>query len=95
VCDENGELKECLRALQKEMFDIVDLKATIYRNRFEAELSSQEGTPFDAVRHDLEKIREELFSLPFDQAGRELVAKFQRNFSKLRDFMERVDRDIA
>lgn len=61
-------MKECLRALQKEMFDIVDLKATIYRNRFEAELNlgSQEGTPFDAVRHDLEKIREELFSLPFD-----------------------------
>ncbi|TNV73204.1 hypothetical protein FGO68_gene6219 [Halteria grandinella] len=96
VCDENGELKECLKALQKEMFDIVDLKATIYRNRFEAELSSHDAsTPFDAVRHDLDKIREELFSLPFDQAGRELVVKFQRNFSKLRDFMERVDRDIA
>lgn len=75
------------------MFDIVDLKATIYRNRFEAEL--QNDTPFDAVRHDLEKIREELFSMPFDQAGKELVAKFQRNFAKLRDFMERVDRDIA
>jgi hypothetical protein len=39
ICDENNELKECLKALQKEMFDIVDLKSAIYRNRFEAELS--------------------------------------------------------
>jgi hypothetical protein len=39
ICEENNELKECLKALQKEMFDIVDLKSAIYRNRFEAELS--------------------------------------------------------
>lgn len=37
VCEENSELKECLKSLQKEMFDIVDLKTSIYRNRFEAE----------------------------------------------------------
>jgi hypothetical protein len=94
ICDENAELKDCLKALQKEMFDIVDLKTTIYKNRIEAELNG-EASPFDAVRHDLERIREELFGLPFEQAGRELVLKFQRNFSKLRDFMERVDRDIS
>jgi hypothetical protein len=47
------------------------------------------------VRHDLEKIREELFGLPFDQTARELIMKFQRNFHKLRDFMERIDKDIA
>ena len=101
ICDENNELKECLKALQKEMFDIVDLKSAIYRNRFEAELSllgnsgQEGGAPFDMVRHDLEKIREELFGLPFDQTARELILKFQRNFHKLRDFMERIDRDIA
>jgi hypothetical protein len=103
ICDENNELKECLKALQKEMFDIVDLKSAIYRNRFEAELSVLGGTsagqdgsqPFDMVRHDLEKIREELFGLPFDQTARELILKFQRNFHKLREFMERIDRDIS
>lgn len=105
ICDENNELKECLKALQKEMFDIVDLKSAIYRNRFEAELSllggsnagGQDGSaqPFDMVRHDLEKIREELFGLPFDQTARELILKFQRNFHKLREFMERIDRDIS
>jgi hypothetical protein len=46
------------------MFDIVDLKTTVYRSRFEAEFKSDGG--FDAVRHDLERVREELFSLPFD-----------------------------
>lgn len=80
VCEENTELKECLKALQKEMFDIVDLKTAIYRNRFEAEFATEGnaigGTPFDAVRHDLERIREELFALPFEQAGRDLVMKF-------------------
>ena len=75
------------------MFDIVDLKTAIYRNRFEAELG--DGTPFDVVKHDLEKVRDELFGLPFELAGRELVHKFKRNFTKLRDFMERVDKDIA
>ena len=39
VCDENQELKECLKNLQKEMFEIVDLKTAIYKNRFEAEFS--------------------------------------------------------
>ena len=59
------------------MFDIVDLKTSIYRNRFEAELNiNGESTPFDAVRHDLERVREELFGLPFEQAGRELIVKF-------------------
>jgi len=83
ICEENNELKECLKGLQKEMFDIVDLKSAIYRNRFEAELSligGNEGAPgaapFDMVRHDLEKIREELFGLPFDQTARELILKF-------------------
>ena len=84
------------------MFDIVDLKTTIYKSRFEAEfnLASGDGNSngcgtFDAVRHDLERVREELFSLPFEQAGRELVIKFQKNFQRLREFMERVDKDIA
>jgi hypothetical protein len=83
------------------MFDIVDLKSAIYRDKFEAELSlhgnlgKEGGAPFDMVRHDLEKIKEELFGLPFDQTARELILKFQKNFHKLRDFMERIDRDIA
>jgi hypothetical protein len=99
VSDENDQLKACLRSLQQEMFDIVDLKTTIYKTRFDAELNlaggASDSSPFDGVKHELERVREEVFQLPFDQAGRDLIVKFQRNFSKLRDFMERVDKDIA
>lgn len=81
------------------MFEIVDLKTALYRNRFEAELNltsgDQQQQTFDIVRHDLERIREELFGMPYDEVARDLIMKFQRNFSKLRDFLERVDKDIA
>jgi hypothetical protein len=59
----------------------VDLKTSIYRNRFEAEISllaehNSNAAPFDIVRHDLERIREELFGMPFEQSSRELIIKF-------------------
>ncbi len=37
LCEENTELKDCLKQLQKELFDIVDLKSDIYLKRFRAE----------------------------------------------------------
>ncbi len=33
--------------------------------------------------------------MPYDEVARDLIMKFQRNFTKLREFLERVDRDIA
>lgn len=33
--------------------------------------------------------------MPYDEIARDLIMKFQRNFSKLRDFLERVDKDIS
>ena len=101
VCDENDQLKACLKNLQQEMFEIVDLKTALYKNRFEAELNLTSGADqhkqqsFDIVRHDLERIREELFGMPYDEVARDLIMKFQRNFSKLRDFLERVDKEIV
>ena len=35
---ENRELKDCLKSLQRELFDIVKLKSEIYTRRFKAEL---------------------------------------------------------
>ena len=40
LSDENSELKECLKQLQRELFDIVDLKSEIYMKRFKAEFPS-------------------------------------------------------
>ena len=37
ISTENHELKDCLKMLQREMFDIVKLKSDIYTKRFKAE----------------------------------------------------------
>ena len=37
LSDENAEIKECLKALQRELFEIVDLKSEIYMKRYRAE----------------------------------------------------------
>lgn len=34
------KLKDCLRQLQKELFDIVDLKSDIYKRRYRAETNN-------------------------------------------------------
>lgn len=47
------------------------------------------------VKHDLEMIRDELFNLPFVEAGRELIVKFKSNYSKLKEFMEKIDKDVS
>ena len=97
VTQENHDLKDCLKMLQREMFDIVKLKSDIYLKRFKAEnfnagdssaLNSEE-----VLKHEIERIRESLFSLPFGETGREIIRKFQLNF--LRQFMESVDKGMA
>ena len=47
------------------------------------------------MRNEIERIREELFNLPFQESGKEIISKFQTNFSKLRDFMEKIDKEVA
>lgn len=37
ITQENHDLKDCLKMLQREMFDIVKLKSDIYMKRFKAE----------------------------------------------------------
>lgn len=89
VSTENHELKECLKSLQRELFDIVKLKSDIYAKRFKAE-NYKVDDPLNAaqseeiLKHEIDKIRESLFNLPFEETGRELVHKFQMNFQKLR-----------
>jgi hypothetical protein len=47
------------------------------------------------LRNDIEKIREEMFNMPFEEAGKEIVSKFQNNFRKLREFMDKIDKNIS
>lgn len=100
ITQENHELKDCLKMLQREMFDIVKLKSDIYMKRFKAEnftaSDSQNAINSDEViKHELEKIRESLFNLPFTENNREIIHKFQLNFQKLRQFMETIDKGMS
>jgi DNA-nicking Smr family endonuclease len=77
---ENQELKDCLKMLQREMFDIVKLKSDIYLKRMKAEnYNANDTTAYSSeeiLKHEIEKIREGLFSLPFEETSREIIHKF-------------------
>jgi len=79
LSEENMELKDCLKQLQKEIFDIVDFKTEIFMKRHKAEFGSSGPSDFDSedlLRSDIERIRDELFNMPFEESGRDLMRKF-------------------
>ena len=85
VSVENQDLKECLKSLQREMFDIVKLKSDIYIKRFKAEnYRADDGlmntNSEEILKHEIEKIRDSIFNLPFEETGREIIHKFKMNF---------------
>ena len=49
----------------------------------------------EATKHHIEKIKEDLFNMSFDESGPELVRKMRANFRRLKEFMTAVDREIA
>lgn len=64
--------------------------------RYKAEYGeSIETETEEKLKHDIEKIRDEMFNLPFEESAKEIVTKFQSNFLKLKDFMTKVDKEIA
>mmetsp|Transcript_27065 Transcript_27065/g.33572 ORF Transcript_27065/g.33572 Transcript_27065/m.33572 type:complete len:105 (+) Transcript_27065:803-1117(+) len=96
--DENQDLRECLRLLQKEIMDIVNFKQEMFGKRFKAEYGSgrevgQETQ--EALTHKIELIRDELFNANFEENGRELVQKFRLNFQRLKEFMQTIDKEVA
>ena len=64
------------------MFDIVKLKSDVYQKRLKAEnFNAKENfTSEDIIQHEIEKIRDELFNLSFNETSREIIHKFQMNF---------------
>lgn len=71
IQQENHELKDCLKSLQKEMFEIVKLKSDIYMKRFKAEHfnpNDSEAVISEAIiKNELKKIKEGLFNADFEQ----------------------------
>jgi len=55
--------------LQRELFDIVDIKTEIYLKRYRSEFpQTSTGPDYDneeVIRNEIERIRDELFNLPF------------------------------
>jgi len=82
LADENQDLKECLKLLQREMFDIVSLKTDIFKRRFTAEYGvEREPDNEEVLKHEIEKVREELFNMSFDDnQGKDTIQKFRYNF---------------
>ena len=95
---ENEELRDCLVMLQRELMEIVTVKNDIFTKRFKAEYGAKTEIPpetEEAIQHQIETIKEELFNSSFDESGRELIQKFRTNFRRLKDFMIAVDKEIA
>lgn len=71
VQSENHELKDCLKMLQREMFDIVKMKSDIYLKRFKAENFNpddvQAVTSEEILKHEITKIKEQLFNMNFEE----------------------------
>lgn len=59
------------------MFDIVKLKSEIYLRRFKAENYNpndvQAVTSEEILKNEITQIKENLFNLNFDEAGREII----------------------
>lgn len=75
------------------MFDIVDLKTDIYEKRYRAEFSHELDSEA-TIRAEIDRIREDLFNLPFEENSRDIIARFKANFEKLKSFMQRVDQRV-
>lgn len=95
---ENNQLKDAFKCLQTELLDIVQLKHDIFTQRFKAEFGANRNPTAEteeAITHQIQVIREELFNSSFDENGKELIQKFKLNFQRLREFMQAIDKEIG
>lgn len=69
--------------------------------RYKSEYSHLQGNTLgdydneEIIRNEIERIREDIFNLPFEESGKEIISKFQTNIVKLKEFMEKIDKEIA
>ena len=76
MSEENADLRECLKMLQREIMEIVQVKKDVFTKRFKAEYGASRELPpetEDQLAHQIETIREELFNVSFEEHGRELI----------------------
>ena len=79
--------------LQDELLEIVKVKTDHYNQRFNTEYKRNLADTFD--EHGIQPINKDLMNLPFEDSGKRIITQFQENIRKLRDFLTRVDKDMA
>ena len=82
---ENEQLRECLKLLQKEIFEIVNIKSQTLMKRYEAEYGKQPSKDFTA--HEIEAMNEDMMNMPYKSHGLTILQGFQRNIESLKEFM--------
>ncbi len=90
---ENEDLRDCIKMLQDELLDIVKVKIDNYKKRYNTEFRQNLDQEF--ARHDINPINKDLIQMPYEEAGKTIVLQFQENIRNLRDFLNKVDQDMA
>ena len=73
------------------MFDIIKLKSDIYKKRVSIE---GEMTAPEILQHQLNRIKEGLIDMPFEDRGLEIITNFTENFKKLTQFLKSIDESM-
>jgi len=75
--NENTELRDCLKMLQKELFEIVQIKRDTFKQRYRTEFNVEADSKH--TEDDLEEVSDGMMNLHFDQSGPNLIPTFQSN----------------
>ena len=96
--EENQDLRECLKQLQRELFEVIAVKQDLFSARYKAEYgegAADKITTQEQIAHQVEEIREEVFGMGFEESGRDLMQRFKLNFQRLKEFLTMADQEIA
>jgi hypothetical protein len=89
---ENSDLKECIKMLQNELLEIVQVKTEHFGKRYNTEY--QKNLDKAMTEHDIQPLNTDLVNMPFEHSGKTILTQFQENIRRLRDFLTRVDKDM-
>ncbi len=70
----------------------------MFSKRFKAEFGANKEQPpetQEALAHQIEAIRDELFNVNFEENGKELIQKFRLNFQRLKEFLHSIAKEVA
>ena len=98
MSEENAALRECLKMLEREVMDIIQMRKDVFSKRSRAEYGASNEVPPEmdiAKEHQIETICEGFFNVSFEEKSSELIAKFKMDLQRLKECMQDVDKEIA